>query len=219
MYEIITFEDGVTCEVDYPGVCPHCLQAGNPYMLAASRRPSQENTKKSIISLTFCCTVCDGTYFCVYNETSKNQYTRVSIYPNSKPILNIPSEIKDYFPGFYEIYQQSAIAEASNLNEISGMGYRKAIEFLVKGYLIQKHPEDKISIEKETLGNSIKRIDSPQIKSLSTAATWLGNDQTHFVKKHRNYNTTHLKKFTSALCHHIILEKVTEDAIAFTQKE
>lgn len=41
--------------------------------------------------------------------------------------------IKNNYPSFYKIYKQANRAEELGLSEICGMGYRKSIEFLVKG--------------------------------------------------------------------------------------
>lgn len=44
-----------------------------------------------------------------------------------------------------------------------------------------------------------KYIDNPKIKALATASTWLGNDETHYVRKHEDYNIEHLKVFISSV--------------------
>src|ERR1043166_3097052 len=44
---------------------------------------------------------------------------------------------------FIKTYLQSLVAESNGLDEIAGMGYRKAIEYLVKDWAIQNKPEDK----------------------------------------------------------------------------
>lgn len=44
-----------------------------------------------------------------------------------------------------------------------------------------------------------KYIDNPKIKTLATASTWLGNDETHYVRKHEDYNIEHLKVFISSV--------------------
>ncbi|VBB05606.1 Hypothetical protein LUCI_0816 [Lucifera butyrica] len=215
MIEEIDFDDkNLNCEIDFPSICPHCLQGGHPTYLSANSRLSTipEEKGKRIIAIIFLCATCECTYLGEYKEVSKKVYQCVNIYPHPKPKLDIPFEIKEHFPDFYEIYRQSAIAESSNLDKIAGMGYRKAVEFLVKSYLIDLYPDERENILKEALGASIKRIEYKNIQMIAKAATWLGNDQTHIIQKHPDYDVEDIKIFTLALSHLILAEKVVEKA-------
>ena len=69
-----------------------------------------------------------------------------TVYPHAEPQLLIPSDMKEIDPDFFEVYRQAANAEASNLDKICGMGYRKAVELPVKNYLIAKCPENKTAV-------------------------------------------------------------------------
>ena len=66
--------------------------------------------------------------------------------------------------------------------QICGVGYRKALEFLVKDYLIKTSPELKEKIKKGQLGDAIALIADTRIKSCASHATWIGNDETHYVR-------------------------------------
>ena len=49
------------------------------------------------------------------------------------------------------------------------------------------------------LGSCIKKyIDNNRIKTLATASTWLGNDETHYCRKHKDYDLESLKSFIHA---------------------
>lgn len=95
------------------------------------------------------------------------------------------------------------------------MAYRKALEILVKQYLIEQTPNEKDKILNEALGRSIERISSTKIQSLAKAISWIGNDQTHMVQKHPDYNIPEMKRFMLALCHLIIAEHIADDAASF----
>jgi|SRR3989344_1379255 len=94
-----------------------------------------------------------------------------------------PEFIKTTSKDFSDIYNQSKIAEENGLLLIAGSGYRKALEFLIKDYLIKSNPNDKQIIENEPLGRVIKRIDDKRIEVLASRAAWLGNDETHYTRK------------------------------------
>lgn len=66
------------------------------------------------------------------------------------------------YPDFASLYRQALAAEGYGLTDISGMGFRKALEFLVKEYAIRRFPQ----ILSEKLGQTIARIPAPQIQAL-----------------------------------------------------
>ena len=73
------------------------------------------------------------------------------------------------------------------------MGYRKALEFLIKDYLISLHLDKEEEFRKAALGNCINKIDNSSIKELARRATWLGNDETHYIRKWEDRDIHDLK--------------------------
>jgi hypothetical protein len=90
------------------------------------------------------------------------------------------------------------IAEDNALDQICGPGYRKALEFLVKDYLIgyiYKEDQQKQSdVTKAFLGAAIEKyIDQERIKQCAKRAAWLGNDETHYTRKWEDKDIHDLK--------------------------
>ncbi|WP_196607166.1 DUF4145 domain-containing protein [Pectinatus frisingensis] len=206
--------------IDLPSICPNCRKGIFPLII----KPTLSYTKYSYTdilaaALILKCPDCEQLFFAEYIYIENYDVWKIiNVYPSSKPKIDIPPKINEYYPEFYEIYVQAVIAEANGLNHVCGMAYRKAIEFLVKSYLIELYPDNKDMILKETLMQSINRIKYDKIKALAKAATWLGNDQTHILQKHPDYNMEDIKNFTIALCHLILSEKVADKALTLTQK-
>ena len=112
------------------------------------------------------------------------------------------------------IYKQAALAESLGLDQICGIGYRKAIEFLVKDYTIHKSPNSKDAILKATLGSCISNyIKDDRLTTLARAATWLGNDETHYVRQHPDYTLKELKAFADAFITFIDADLAYEAAL------
>ncbi|MEZ4908220.1 MAG: hypothetical protein R2771_11420 [Saprospiraceae bacterium] len=112
---------------------------------------------------------------------------------------------------FTEIYNQALESENLNLNHLTGIGSRKSIEFLIKDYLISKQPDNEENIKKKFLGKCIKEdIDNPNLKDIAERATWLGNDETHYVRKWENKDINDLKKLIDLTLHWIEMEILTE---------
>ena len=98
------------------------------------------------------------------------------------------------------------------------MGYRKALEFLIKDYVIHLHPEETDLIKSEPLGATIQRIDDHRIKTLAQRAAWLGNDETHYVRHHLDRDVSDMKTFIDAMLHFIASELSFEDALSISPK-
>ena len=95
--------------------------------------------------------------------------------------------------------------------EICGVGFRKALEFLIKDYAKFKNPEESEQIERKFLGKRIgDYIDDTRIKTVAKRAVWLGNDETHYVRKWEDKDLSDLKKLIELTVHWIEMEFLTE---------
>ena len=201
-----------------PNICPICNVAYGEtpvksYYVSTS-------SSEDVYSFFFCphCQECfitkspaadkcsDGTPLCAINST----------FPNFLHGTNFSEQLKTLSPQFVKIYHESEQAENINLIKICGMGYRKALEFLIKDYAIYNKPDCKEEIEKSPLGKCIDTyIENPQIKTLAKASTWLGNDEAHYIRKHEHYNISDLKRFISATVAYIVFEFSYVEAVSF----
>lgn len=114
--------------------------------------------------------------------------------PDSKN--HIPMLISKISPMFETIYTQSFEAEVRGLDLICGLGYRKSFEFLLKDYLIKHRPkEEHDDIKRKQVSDCVKDyVDDVNVKILALRIFWLGNDQAHYVKKHKSKGVEDIKK-------------------------
>ncbi|WP_306010447.1 hypothetical protein [Bacillus sp. MMSF_3328] len=170
----------------YPDVCPICHFAQRPTPINAIHNDSSASALR--IELVCACTNddCKRVFIAYYNspKSGSSTWTLGECMPNKIRPREFDAEINDISPMFSEIYNQAAEAEASGLNHIAGMEYRKALEFIIKDYLISFQNEDKDQIEGKFLGKCInEHITDTNIKKVSERAVWLGNDETHYIRK------------------------------------
>ena len=97
------------------------------------------------------------------------------------------------------------------MDKICGIGYRKALEFLIKDYLKYHITEDSNytiqQVESTALRNCIKQwIENPKIKMVAEKATILGNDETHYVKRWGDKDITDLKALIKLTLNYIQME-------------
>lgn len=227
---VVNFPDSQTTkpfEFNLSDICPHCKNAISPiaiYARASARRI--KGTANNVGIFLQCPNPSCNQFFVNWFSIQINQIDDISqaqqlqyVY---KPILknDLPKEVNDKFPEFESIYSQAIQAESYGLDQIAGVGYRKALEFLVKQYSIYKNPADDEAIKKEFLGNTIKNrlSEFPKIQKLSQAATWIGNDETHFVRKHEDKDITSMKMFIKSTATFISADLDADDAIEFTKE-
>ena len=123
------------------------------------------------------------------------------------------ANIEGLSPQFVKIYNQALEAESRQLDEIAGIGYRKALEFLVKDYCKHTHPEKGAEIECLPLGKCISDyIENRSITTLASRAVWIGNDETHYTRKLEGRDISDMKTFIRALVHYVGMELTVEDA-------
>ena len=138
--------------------------------------------------------VCGKHFVLIQNRNGKY----VNVLPNAIPCSRNFSEIiAKISPSFVEIYNQAYHAEQESLNQICGVGYRKALEFLIKDYLISKESDEQIiqNIKSKLLSNCIQEnVQNENIKNVAKRAVWLGNDETHYVRKWADKDVNNLKQ-------------------------
>lgn len=114
-------------------------------------------------------------------------------------------------PRFVTIYEQAIRAAQMGYDELVGMGYRKALEFLIKDYLIGKKSIDKVAVQKAMLMQCIENyVDDPRIKKAARHAAWLGNDETHYERRNPTGDLNDLKRLMGLTLHWISMETLTE---------
>ncbi len=203
-------------DIEFPNQCPYCntgIEAKHLETYIATY-----NNVSSLYSLFFC-PKCEHCFIAIYDYS--NPYpTRIEILPNSRNKTIFEDKIQNLSSDFVSIYNQAEIAEQSGLNHICGLGYRKSVEFLVKDFSIHNNPNDTESIKSMTLAQCInKYIKEDKIKTLAERSVWIGNDETHYVRKHDDRNISDMKQFIKALVYFISMTLVVEDAASMNPKK
>lgn len=125
--------------------------------------------------------------------------------------------IQTISPGFCAIYAEAAAAEAGELTQICGLGYGKALEFIVKDYSKRENPSHHSEIERCSLSRCIKDfVRDSSIRDSAELATWLRNDEAHYQRKYVTKDVSDLKKLialTIKLIEHGYLRKQMEASV------
>ena len=99
---------------------------------------------------------------------------------------------------------------------MSGPGYRKSSEFLVKDSLRSLQTTDEA---RKDVGNSAlmacirKYVTDSRMRTTAERPGWLGNDETHYIRKWEDKDLQDMKKFIQLTCYWIQSEHLTNAAV------
>ena len=195
-------------DIDEPRICNHCNHSGEQIFVDGISLNEADNNISAICF--FNCYFCKKTsiYF-MSHYLSDSHYlwlNIIDVIPKSKITENSITqnpELTQIFPDFFNIYNQAQKAQDEGLDQIAGMGFRKSLEFLVTDFLLIYPPQDVTEVwltnPTTTLGQKIEKLENQRIKKLSKAISFLGNDETHYTKRHPEHDVESIKTFIKAL--------------------
>ena len=210
-----------TVNFEYPEYCPHCGKNISPEIIYVSDSEDSFTSGDAHFVVTFRCSrsACKKYFAVEYIFTSIHKLCSIAKYSYRPPIkVKLPENIEKVSPVFVEIYSQATVAESEALNQIAGVGYRKAAEFLIKDYTISKNKDDEEKIKAIMLGQVIADYlnDFPKIQALAKSVAWIGNDETHYVRRHDDKDIQDLKKFILSAAQFIAADYDADEALSFT---
>jgi len=127
----------------------------------------------------------------------------------------IQPKVREISPSFESTLSQSNSAESMGLDEIADVGYKKALEFLIKDYCVHRTPAETENIRSSSLGVVIDRyVDDQNLKACAKRAAWLGNEETHYVRKWEDKDITDLKVLIRLSCGWVSNNILTERYMA-----
>lgn len=204
-----------------PNCCPVCNHLVSANRLNIIKEIYTDNpTYSRYLEVLYECpsTKC-GHLFLAHFERKSERQSSINAYfsythstPNHFKPLEFDERICKISSSFVEIFNQSVNAEASGLSEVCGMGYRKALEFLIKDYCISSHSGEAGKIKAMSLMQCINQyISDTNIKECATRAVWLGNDETHYQRKWKDKDISDLKLLINLVVHWVVSSLMTQE--------
>lgn len=196
-----------------PRKCPICHHSIMPLNVEASAIVIDTTLELPALEKIYKCprTECGNFFLVLYKEKSNKNYEMHKLTPKSPLKADIEEEIRVLSLNFEKIFNQSLEAEALGLDEVCGVALRKAFEFLIKDYCISKNQDNEEDIKNMFLGKCIKDyIDDVKIKKCAERAAWLGNDETHYVRKWDEHDISDLKLLIRLSMNWILNDILTE---------
>lgn len=195
--------DGATINAkQLPDQCPWCFYSVLPIWQHGIMNKDLR-TNDRFLQIVFECPrpECFRIFVADYRQVNRGpnewyEASIVDIWPVKQRPPIFPEIVTATSPSFCKIFTEAAAAESFSLKDCAGPAYRKALEFLIKDFLISSCATDdeKQTIREMQLMNCISnKITSEEIKQCATRATWLGNDETHYSRIWTNHDLEDLK--------------------------
>jgi hypothetical protein len=142
------------------------------------------------------------------------RYDLRELHPEAIAATEYSETISNVSPAFVSIVRQAEAAERLGLKLVCGPGYRKALEFLVKDYVIRSHQTKADEIKSLNLAQCITNyVSDERVKRVSARAVWLGNDETHYLRKWEDKDLNDLKMLIGLTVHWIEMDELTKNAL------
>jgi hypothetical protein len=184
-------EVGLIGEVDR---CPWCRRHVTPRRIGGFARGASSQTP-GVDEIYQCANnSCGRAFVASFNGRPGDHATLAGVTPRELETPSVPEEVAKLSPSFAEVYSQAFAAESLGLDQLTGVGLRKALEFLVKNFAIAEHPGEKVGILAKQLAPCIRDyIKDASVKQVAERAVWLGNDETHYLRRWQEKDIGDLK--------------------------
>jgi hypothetical protein len=201
----------------FPDTCPICKSAITPQGLDYAFA-TEEWVEKPFLCPS---RSCQHMFIAVFQRREwpgtsdpTRHYQLIGCLPNSFRSSGFSKTIESVSANFVRIHSQAEETESRGLDLISGPGFRKALEYLIKDYASQLHPNESDDIAKFPLAECIRRfIRNDRISAVAERAVWLGNDQTHYTRVWTDKDVNDLKALIRLTVHWIEMEELTKEVV------
>jgi hypothetical protein len=218
---VATTQDGrnVGVQIDhFPDQCPICHHGIEPRNMGLAHLVE---ARDGVLEMVFRCPRMECQSFFISRYTQRYYQAlapQVYFFNGSVPFQpkgrGFSERISSISPMFCQIYNQALNAERAGWALIAGPGYRKALEFLVKDYLCGLKPDDCNKIKSMQLGPCIGTfVDNDKVKQMAQRAAWLGNDETHYLRKWEDHDLPDLKTVIDLTVLWIDMEEMTKQVM------
>jgi len=185
---------GVKTSYDKPATCPHCnCNCDAPIKKSCSF--AEPSGSCSYVILFLQCTACEKIFVSLSRFYKDKDSEFCDIYPMPHTVFQ-NEQIEKLSPRFVDVYNQALQAEDFNNTILASVGYRTALEILIKDYAINQlgKPADEVTNKK--LFDAISEyLGETDLINTADVVRILGNDKTHYQEKHPEHDFQILKKY------------------------
>jgi hypothetical protein len=200
---------GRTYPIEIPDACPVCHRHSELHISLSDVTDPGDR-----VQVVFRCGYrgCRSFFIGYYGRMGdENLY---AIRPIKPDISLFPRSVAEISSTFVAIFAEAEEAAQLGLAQIAGPGYRKAFEFLIKDYAISLAPDKAEEIRHKFSGVVVSEyIPDSRIQAVAKRCLWLGNDETHYLRKWVDHDVDDLVKLIKLTANWIEIGHLSESYI------
>ena len=177
-----------------PMLCPICGAYVDSTRVDSKLFPEIGESNMGFVK--YRCTHCEKGYIVAYEYDKQAKTTSFrGFFPSMTEVLESKSLI-DLSPGFENYYNQAARAEKAGDLDLAAIGFRTALECLVKDYAIKElHKDREEVVSKKLFGAIGDYLGERELVATADVVRILGNDYTHYERKYPQHDYELLKSY------------------------
>ena len=201
---------GFDCEYDKPSVCPHCGLGMDGQTISPSF-VDFDNGDKLMVQVC-CCTACRRYYFfavLLNRETRQSRF--VFLYPQYE-YMYFNKNLNRVSPRFMSMYNQALRCEGNGDTEIAAIGYKAALDILVKDYAINMLKVNKDSVKNKNVFTAIKEyLGTSDIIKSEEAVRALTSEYAYYEGAYPMYDFVLLKLYMDIFIKYVETKVITNE--------
>lgn len=184
-----------------PMLCPHCLvYVDGVQTYSVLLAGNSEHDRIGVAA--YQCTHCQKRFVVIYGIDFKvGSATFEMIYPSANLEFQ-DKRLEIFSPRFMTMYNQALQCEKNGNFELAAVGFRAALEILVKDYAIKELKIDSETVSGKILFNAIgEYLDEKPLVTSADVIRILGNDYAHYERKYPEHDFEILKEYMEIFIH------------------
>lgn len=191
-------------ENDYINECPYCDKGIRAEILFTQ---AEEFDGTYYIDSLCKCPICNRIFWAKYSYEQLFDpvgfpmgNVSVTYFPPKQATTKFSKEINELSSQFVKQYNQAEKAEQLGLDDVCGLAYRRAFEYLIKDFTIKLSPEQKSEILNDNMLSNVisnrlpEKYGIQEIKEIAKRVWWLGSDYAHCQKHYEDKDISDLKE-------------------------
>ncbi len=200
-HDLFNAANEMNCTYQKPAQCPHCGICCDPLILGSTFISPFTAKPPQFVFLIFQCTACKKLFTATYEVT--NGKSHICCMTPFKPLVFVDELIEKTSPRFIEVYNQAIRAKENGDLNLAAVGYRSALEILIKDYAINDLHEPSEKVVKLDLFHAISNYLSSDTVNAADVVRILGNDHTHYERKYPELDFKVLQEYMDIFIHSI----------------
>lgn len=179
-----------------PSTCPFCGIETDAITASVTQISYRKDSQ--LYAVGYKCTHCEKRFVGIFEkvkrgETEQLEYIEVLPRPAGH---ELPSCLATISPRFIEVHNESEGAELFGFTDLAAMGYRKALEILVKDFAIVELGKTVEEVSSKKLDAAIGLyLQQEELVKTADVVRILGNDHTHYKEKYPDFDFGLLKHY------------------------